>query len=194
MGPMHKQFSQRLSAAASTYASEANPRLWPVLAPEAMACASKYVAMTGIVPRLTHSLQLYTAKQYSRARPPGLLCDVCVFLQTGMDRKTTALHKREGEERWAGKKRHLSTTTNLSLQSDTRSSPDVDCSHSLWPVDFVPADGKQVNVHLADIDRDLSNRLSCIGVEEDLLGSAQLTYGLDGLNHTCRMDCMILPP
>ena len=101
---------------------------------------------------------------------------------------------REKKSDGLAKKRHLSTTTDLSLQSDTRSSPDVDCSHSLWPIDLVPADGKQVNVHLADIDGNLPNRLSCIGVEEDLLGSAQLTYGLDGLNHTCSMDSMILSP
>lgn len=48
----------------------------------------------------------------------------------------------------------------------------------------MPADGHQVDVHRVDVDRDLPNRLRCVGVEGNFVLSAERTEFCDRLDGT----------
>ena len=50
----------------------------------------------------------------------------------------------------------------------------VDGADALGAVDLVPGDGEQVDLHVLDVDRDLTHRLRGVGVEEHLVGAAHL--------------------
>lgn len=78
----------------------------------------------------------------------------------------------------------LSTSTDDRVESDSWSSADVASTDTIRAVNLVGRNGHQVNVHLVDIDGNLSNSLCTIGVEEDLLGSAKLSNLLDWLDDT----------
>lgn len=76
----------------------------------------------------------------------------------------------------------LATTGLDSLQSDSRSSTNVDGTNTLGSVQFVTRDTHKIDVHGVNIDGNLSASLSCIGVEEDFLGAAEFTNFLDRLD------------
>lgn len=47
-------------------------------------------------------------------------------------------------------------------------------THTFRPINFVSTDGHEVNVHGVNVHRNFAHSLSCIRVQEHLLGSTQL--------------------
>ena len=80
---------------------------------------------------------------------------------------------------------NLAAPIHLSLQPDTRPSPNVNCPHPLGSINLVPADRHQVDVVLIDIDWDLAYSLCCVCMEEDFALSAHLANLLCGLDDSC---------
>src|SRR4051794_28030363 len=78
----------------------------------------------------------------------------------------------------------LTTTRNDGVESDPWSSSHVAGTDTLGTVDLVTGDGHEVDVHLVDVEGDLADCLCAVGVEEDLLRSAELSDLLDGLHDT----------
>lgn len=79
----------------------------------------------------------------------------------------------------------LATTTDDGVESDPGPSSNVACADTLGSVDLVARNRHQVDVPFVDINRDLANCLCGIGVEKDLLRSAEpayLFYWLDNTN------------
>lgn len=88
---------------------------------------------------------------------------------------------------WQGTGAHallLATTTDLSVKSDSGLSANVESTDALGSVQLVATNGKQVNVHLIDINWDFADALRSIRVEEHLVLAADRTDLLDGLNDT----------
>jgi hypothetical protein len=78
----------------------------------------------------------------------------------------------------------LTTTTDDRVESDTGSSADVASTNALGTIKLVTGDRHEVNVELVDVEGNLAHSLSAIGVEKDLLGSAQLADFLQRLDNT----------
>ena len=78
----------------------------------------------------------------------------------------------------------LSSTTHLRHQSYSWLSSNIQCSNSLWSIEFVTTDGHQVDIHLINIERYLADRLGRIRVKEDLVLSAELSDFFDWLYYT----------
>ncbi|KAH3675913.1 hypothetical protein WICPIJ_009212 [Wickerhamomyces pijperi] len=93
-----------------------------------------------------------------------------------------------GDQRWGqgpgSQPSFLATTSDDWVQSDSWSSSDVDGTHTLRTVDLVRGDGKQVDVHLVDVDWDLTHSLGAVRVEEHLVPFTDLPDLGNRLNHT----------
>lgn len=87
-------------------------------------------------------------------------------------------------QRAAAKTSLLTTTADDGVESDSWPTTDVACTDALGAIDLVRGDGHQVNVHGVNVKGDLANSLGGIGVEEDLLGPAELADFLEGLDDT----------
>ena len=70
------------------------------------------------------------------------------------------------------------------MQPDPWLLPDIQCTHTLRPINLMPADRHQVDVHVINIDWDFANALRPVGVQQNFLFSADLTDLFDGLNDT----------
>lgn len=78
----------------------------------------------------------------------------------------------------------LATTSNERVQSDPGSTTHVAGADALGAVNFMRRNGHQVNVHGVDIQRNLSDGLRGVSVEENLLLTAQLANLVNGLDNT----------
>eukprot|EP00191_Tetraselmis_sp_GSL018_P001362 CAMPEP_0177596546 /NCGR_PEP_ID=MMETSP0419_2-20121207/11152_1 /TAXON_ID=582737 /ORGANISM="Tetraselmis sp., Strain GSL018" /LENGTH=381 /DNA_ID=CAMNT_0019088489 /DNA_START=305 /DNA_END=1451 /DNA_ORIENTATION=- len=75
----------------------------------------------------------------------------------------------------------LPAAAHLRLHADARAAAEVERPDALRAVDLVAADGHGVDLHRVDVERDLTNSLSGVGVEEDLLGAAEVADLLERL-------------
>ena len=76
----------------------------------------------------------------------------------------------------------LTAAADERLHADARAAPDVDGADTLGAVDLVPGDGEQVDLHVLDVDRDLTHGLRGVGVEEHLVRAADLANLLQRLD------------
>lgn len=75
--------------------------------------------------------------------------------------ETAAMHTY-CQEVWHGaaaKAALLAAAAHLRFQAHPRAAADVDGANPLRPVQLMPADGEQVDVHGVDVDGDLAHRL-----------------------------------
>jgi hypothetical protein len=78
----------------------------------------------------------------------------------------------------------LTTSIDERSETDSRLTAQVEGTHSLGAVNFVAADAHEVDIHLVDVDVDLSDGLSCVSVQEDAFLPAKLPDLLYILAHS----------
>lgn len=82
----------------------------------------------------------------------------------------------------AAKTTLLTTSGQERNETDSGTATDIESTNTLGSVDLVSTDAQEINVHLCYINGDLADSLGSICVEEDLLGAAEGSDLLDGLN------------
>ena len=82
----------------------------------------------------------------------------------------------------AAKTTLLTTSGQERDETDSGTATDIESTNTLGSVDLVSTDAQQINVHLCHVNGDLTDGLGSIGMEEDLLGAAEGSDLLEGLN------------